>query len=221
MTAEPARLDLRADPEADLKPVIEQLRAGGAIAYPTETVYGLGSACTPEGISAVRALKGRAADKPLIALVASLEAVSALRWTDGARELAGIFWPGPLTLVLEDPAGIFPSGVRHDEDGTVGVRVSPHPLVTRLVEALGGPLTSTSLNTPGECPATSGHAAADVVHRLGGTGVLVLDVGTLPPSGPSTVVDCTGELPRVIREGTVPIGRLRCAIPEIHAERPS
>jgi tRNA threonylcarbamoyl adenosine modification protein (Sua5/YciO/YrdC/YwlC family) len=150
--------------------------------------------------------------------VASYEAVDRLQWTEGARALAGIFWPGALTLVLEDPERIFPSGVRHDGDGTVAVRVSPHPIVARLIETLGGPITSTSLNVAGQSPASSGHAAADVVRRLGTSEVLVLDAGTLPPSGPSTVVDCTGERPIVIREGTVPIGRLRCAIREIDAK---
>jgi L-threonylcarbamoyladenylate synthase len=212
----PLRLDLRGDPEADLSAVVEHLRAGGLIAYPTETVYGLGGAAVEPAVSAVRALKERAADKPLIALIASSDAASGLRWTDAARELAGIFWPGAVTLVLEDPSGIFPSGVRDDRTGTVAVRVSPHPLVARLVGELAAPLTSTSLNAPGEPPARSGGEAIEVVRRLGGRDVLVIDWGTLPASAPSTVVDCTGAKPVVMREGTVPTSRLRCAIPEIH-----
>lgn len=216
MTA-PRRLDLRGDTEADFTPVVEHLEAGGVIAYPTETVYGLGSACVEAGIHRIQELKRREPDKPLIVLVESAEAVAGLRWTDDARELAGIFWPGALTLLLEDPSGIFPRGVRHGETRAVGVRVSPHPTVARLVGALGTPLTSTSLNLPGEPPASAGDEAVRVVRRLGGDDVLVLDVGTLPPSPPSTVVDCTGPEPIVIREGTVPIGRLRCAIPQMHA----
>ena len=213
---EPRGLDLRGDPEADFTPVVEHLEAGGVIAYPTETVYGLGSACVDAGIHRIQELKRRGPDKPLIVLVESAEAVGGLRWTDHARELAGIFWPGALTLLLEDPSGIFPRGVRHGGTRAVGVRVSPHPTVARLVGALGAPLTSTSLNLPGEPPASAGHEALHVVRRLGGDDVLVLDVGTLPPSGPSTVVDCTGPEPIVIREGTVLIGRLRCAIPQMH-----
>ena len=216
MSAAPTVWDLRADPELDLEPVVAHVRAGGVIAYPTETVYGLGSTCTDEGVRRVRALKRRDGDKPLIALVASAAAASGLRWTDAARELAAIFWPGALTLVLEDPARLFPPGVRHPVDGTVAVRVTPHPVAARLVAALGGPLTSTSLNAPGESPASSGQEAARVVLRLGGSDVFVLDAGTLPPSGPSTVVDCTGPEPIVLRAGSVPVERLRCAIPEIH-----
>lgn len=214
--AVPSVLDLRADPDADLAPVVEHLRAGGVVAYPTETVYGLGSACTEEGVRRVQALKRRDADKPLIALVPSAESVSSLRWTDAARELAATFWPGALTLVLEDPERTFPVGVRHPVHGTVAVRVSPHPVAARLVSALGAPLTSTSLNAPGEPPAASGHEATRVVLGLGGSDVFVLDAGTLPPSGPSTVVDCTGPEPIVLRVGTVPVERLRCVLPETY-----
>jgi L-threonylcarbamoyladenylate synthase len=211
--AAPRVLDLRADPDADLEPVVEHLRAGGVVAHPTETVYGLGSACIEEGVRRVGVLKRREAGKPLIALVPSAASVSGLRWTDAARELASIFWPGSLTLVLADPERLFPPGVRHPVDGTVAVRVSPHPVAARLVSALGAPLTSTSLNAPGEPPAASGHQATRVVLGLGGSDVFVLDAGTLRPSGPSTVVDCTGPEPIVLRVGTVPVERLRCAIP--------
>lgn len=220
MTCELRTLDLRAYPDAALAEVVDELRGGGVVAYPTETVYGLGSACTRAGIRRVRELKGGRSDKPLIVLVDSPESVERLRWTEGARELAAIFWPGALTLVLDDPDGIFPAGVRNEETGSVGVRVSPHPVAARLVAELGAPLTSTSLNSPGEMPVSSGHEARELLERLGAADGWLLDGGTLPPSGPSTVVDCTGNEPVVLREGTVPIGRLRCVIPEIHG-RPS
>lgn len=211
-------LDVRGELEPDLEAVTEHLAADGVLAYPTETVYGLGGACTPSAVDAVRRLKGREADKPLIALVASIDAVSDLRWTDAARGLASVFWPGSVTLVLEDPHETFPPGVRAST-GTVGVRVSPHPLVARLLATFGGPLTSTSLNVPGESPVPSGHEAREVLERLGADGVMLVDAGTLPPSEPSTVVDCTGPTPRVLREGSVPTHRLRCALPEIHGTR--
>jgi L-threonylcarbamoyladenylate synthase len=215
MTAGPRTIDVRKDPDAHLDAVVAHLRAGGLIAYPTETVYGLGGGVRPDVVQRVRALKARERGKPLIVLVRSAEAVSDLRWTDGARELARIFWPGPLTLVLEDPLGIFPPGVRDEDTHAVGVRVSPHPFVALIVERLGEPLTSTSLNAAGEPPAESGSAAAEVVRRLGAPEVLVLDGGTLAPSKPSSVVDCTGPEPVVLREGAVPTNRLRCAVPTI------
>lgn len=216
MTRRERVLDLRGDPEADLAEVVAHVRSGGLVAYPTETVYGLGGACTPGGVRAVRAVKGRAEEKPLLVLVSSARSVAHLRWTDAARELASLFWPGALTLVLEDPEHIFPAGVRETSTDAVGVRVTPHPVAARLVEALGTPLTSTSLNEPGGVPAASGSGARAVLERLGAPDVWLLDAGTLPPSAPSTVVDCTGEEPVVLREGVVPLARLRCAIPEIH-----
>lgn len=217
MSAGPRTIDLRADPDADLSGVVRHVRKGGALAYPTETVYGLGGACTDAGVAAVRQVKGRPADKPLIALVESEEAVAGLGWTEAAKTLATIFWPGSVTLILPDPDRIFPDGVRDPRAGTVAVRVSSHPVARRLVRELGAPLTSTSLNVPGEPPVTSGADAREILERLRAPEVWLLDFGTLPPSAPSTVVDCSRHEPVVLREGAVPLGRLRCAIPEIHA----
>lgn len=212
-------LDLRQDPDADLSAVVAHVRAGGVVAYPTETVYGIGGACTPDGVAAVRRLKGRSADKPLLALVGDAGEVSGLSWSAAATELASIFWPGSVTLVLADPGRTFPEGVRDARAGTVGVRVTPHPVAARLVRELAAPLTSTSLNAPGEAPVTSGGEARQILERLGASDVWLLDGGTLPPSPPSTVVDCTGQAPVVLRPGAVPIERLRCAIPETHERR--
>ena len=212
----PTVVDVRGQAEPDLTAVVAHLEGDGVLAYPTETVYGLGGACTPGAVEAVRRFKGRDAHKPLLVLVPSAKAVADLRWTDEARELADLFWPGSVTLVLEDPGGRFPPGVR-TVGGTVGVRWSPHPLVRRLLEAFGSPVTSTSLNEPGSPPVSSGHEARKVLEALGGAEALLMDAGTLPSSLPSTVVDCTGASPRVLREGAVPIQRLRCAIPEVHA----
>lgn len=211
-------LDVRADPEPDLSEAVAHLRTEGILAYPTETVYGLGGACTAPAVEAVRRTKGRFDDKPLLALVPSLDSVGSLAWTDAARELASIFWPGSLTLVLRDPGETFPAGVR-SASGTVGVRLSPHPIVKRLLEGFDAPVTSTSLNEPGEPPVSSGGRAREVLGRLDADGVMLLDAGTLPASRPSTVVDCTGPVPVVLREGAVPIHRLRCALPEIHGTR--
>lgn len=216
MTSGPRTIDVRTDRDADLADVVAHLESGGLIAYPTETVYGLGGSVREDSVARVRVLKARERAKPLLVLVPSVDSVSGLRWTAEARELARIFWPGALTLVLEDPLGIFPPGVRDEDTHAVGVRVSPHPFVARLVERFGGPLTSTSLNAAGEPPAQSGSAAAEVVRRLGAPDVWVLDGGTLSPSKPSSVVDCTGPVPVVLREGAVPTNRLRCAVPEIH-----
>jgi L-threonylcarbamoyladenylate synthase len=214
----PVVVDVRAAGVAsiDLGAAAEHVRRGGLLIYPTETVYGLGGLCTPDAVDRVRLLKRREADKPFIVLVATAAEVAGLGWTDEARELAGIFWPGSLTLVLPDPRGIFPAGVRSPR-GAVAVRVSPHALVVRLLAAVGAPMTSTSVNAAGGPPARSGAEALRTARSLGaGSELWVLDAGTLPPSSPSTVVDCTGTHAVVVREGTVPVGRLRCVLPEIH-----
>jgi L-threonylcarbamoyladenylate synthase len=211
------RLDLRiVRPEdADLDPVVRHLAGGGILAYPTETVYGFGGTCRPEAVERVRSLKRRAENRPLLVLVEGPEAASGLVWTDEARELARIFWPGAVTLVLGDPRGIFPPGVR-SEEGTVAVRMSPSPWVHALLEAVGEPLTSSSANAPGASPARTGEDALRAGRALGaGRELLVLDAGTLEPSAPSTIVDCTGPRPLVVRAGSVPVHRLRCALPEI------
>jgi len=215
----PCVLDLTGggpEPEA-LEPVAAHLRAGGLIAYPTETVYGFGGLCTPDAVERVRALKRRAEDRPLLVVLRSAEDAAGLAWNRAARELASVFWPGAVTLVLADPRGAFPTGVRSPE-GTVAVRVSPHPLVAALLERVRAPLTSTSANAPGEPPARSAGEALRAAERLGaGDEMLVVDGGPLPPSGPSTIVDCSREVPLVLREGTVPTSRLRCVLPTLHA----
>ncbi|MEQ9401817.1 MAG: L-threonylcarbamoyladenylate synthase [Longimicrobiales bacterium] len=212
-------LDLRgvALDASAVAPAADHVAGGGILVYPTETVYGLGAAVTPEGVAALRAGKGRDAAKPFLALIRSAADAASLLWTSAARELTDVFWPGAVTLVLADPSGMFPEGVR-SPDGTVAVRVSPHPVVRALLDRLGGPLLSTSANAPGGPPARSGHEAAAVARGLGGTAeILVIDGGTLPASAPSTIVDCTGPVPVIVRQGSVPTERLRCVLPEIHA----
>lgn len=216
---EERRLDLRGAPEADLTPVLEHLERGRPLAYPTETVYGLGGAATAEAVRRVQALKGRDSSRPLLVLLEGPEGAEALYWNEPALALAETCWPGALTLVLKDTSHIFPVGIRSERTDGVGVRVSPHPFVRRLLAAYGRPLTSTSLNVAGGPPARTGTEASVVARELGADDLLLVDWGTLPPSAPSTLVDCTGPVPIVLREGSIPTGRLRCVIPEIH-ERP-
>jgi L-threonylcarbamoyladenylate synthase len=214
----PLLMDLRGidSAEADLSAPVAHLREGGILAYPTETVYGFGARCTVEGVDRVRTLKGREDDKPFLLLVSSAAEVGDLAWTDEAAELSRVFWPGSLTLVLGDPRGRFPAGIRSPSGG-VALRVSPHPLVRRLLDELGEPIISTSANAPGGPPALSGADAHAAGVALGaGPELLVLEGGMLPFSRPSTIIDCSGDRALVIREGTIPVSRLRCALPDIH-----
>jgi L-threonylcarbamoyladenylate synthase len=216
MTPATRLVDVRAFDPADpvaLEPALERLRTGGLIGYPTETVYGFGGAVSHGAVGRLLALKARGSDRPVLVLVDGPDAVADLAWTDDARELARVFWPGGLTLVLADPAGRFPPGVRSGA-GAVAVRYSAHPVATALVRGLGGPITSTSANAPGRPPARSGAEAAEAAAGLpGGGDLLVLDAGMLPPSEASTVIDCTRRVPAVLRPGSVPPARVRCVVP--------
>ncbi len=201
-----------------LDSVLEHVSAGGLLAYPTETVYGFGGVPTRSVIEGLVALKRRDRAKPMLLLVPDREAVSDLTWTPEAIELAEVFWPGSVTLVLSDPGARYPDGVRGPA-GNVAIRVSPHPLVEELVRGLGGPILSTSANRSGETPALDAQSALGAAVAAGaGEELWVLDGGDLDPSRPSTIIDCSGPVPVVLRQGTVPLGRVRCVLPGIRAD---
>ena len=199
-----------------LDTVLDHLRRGGLLAYPTETVYGFGGLPTHAVIERLVTLKKRDPAKPMLLLVQDGEAVSDLTWTPEAIELADVFWPGSVTLVLSDPGARYPEGVR-GSDGGVAVRVSPHPLVRELVSGVGGPIVSTSANRPGEAPALDAQGALGAALAAGaGEDLWVLDGGALKPSPPSTIIDCSGPEPVVLRQGAIPLGRVRCVLPGVH-----
>ena len=200
-----------------LDSVLEHLRPGGLLAYPTETVYGFGGLPTRQVIDGLGALKTRGPDKPMLLLVQDREAVNDLTWTPEAIELADVFWPGSVTLVLSDPEARYPEGVRGPA-GSVAIRVSPHPLVQELVNGVGGPILSTSANRRGETPALDAQSALGAAVSAGaGEEMWVLDGGTLDPSPPSTIIDCSGPVTVVLREGTVSLERVRCVLPDVQA----
>jgi L-threonylcarbamoyladenylate synthase len=203
--------------EASLTGTIAHLAAGGIIAYPTETVYGFGGNADHAGVDALVRLKGRAPGKPFLLLISGSTMLNrlGLRLTAAASRLAARHWPGPLTLVLPGGEHRVPDRLRGPEGG-VAVRWTPHTGLTRLITAVGEPITSTSANHPGVPPASS---AVEIVREWSDAmarGVLrVLDGGQLVTSEPSTVVDCTGRLPRVIRPGAIPAATLRESVPDL------
>jgi len=212
---EPRMLEMWGDPPDPelLDMVARHLEGGGLVAMPTETVYGFGAALRNQAVRELQRLKARGSEKPFLVLVSGIESVSELAWTPEALEFANIFWPGALTLVLRDPKGIFPPGVRK-EDGTVAVRQTPHPLARRIVESLGEPLISTSANPPGGVPSLTAQEARDTALALGaGKDLWVLDGGSLDQSEPSTIIDFSGSEPVVVRPGSIPVNRLRCVLP--------
>ena len=201
----------------ELDAILEHLRRGGLLVYPTETVYGLGGIPRRRTVARIAALKDREPSKPMLILIPRRESVADLVWTEAATQLASVFWPGPMTLILTDPESRFPAGVRGPSGG-VAVRVSPHPLVKAMVEGLDEPIVSTSANEAGGVPAIDVRGAMRTAEALGVGGDLwVLDGGDLPPSLPSTIIDCTGGVPTVLREGSVPLARLRRVLPDLEA----
>jgi L-threonylcarbamoyladenylate synthase len=191
---------------------VAALRRGALVVYPTETLYGLGADATNEAaLERLVELKVRPAGKPISVLVSSREMLDriAARVTPLAERLMTRFWPGPLTLVVAARAGV--SEILTAGSGSIGVRLSSHPVATALVAALGRPLTSPSANPAGAEPSiTIGQARAYFGDRV----ALYLDGGRLQGGVGSTVVDVTGEQLRIVRQGTVSRAALRAVLSE-------
>lgn len=176
-----------------------RLRRGELVAFPTETVYGLGAnALDPEAVTRIYAAKGRPAWNPVIAHVASLEAARALArtWPESAERLAQAFWPGPLTLVVPKAAHV-PDVATAGRDA-VGVRVPAHPVALALLHAAGVPVAAPSANRFTQVSPTT---AAHVLQSLGDRVPLILDGGPCTVGIESTVVDCTGDTVVILRPG--------------------
>jgi L-threonylcarbamoyladenylate synthase len=207
----------REEVEAAIGPTITHLQSGGVLAYPTETVYGFGGAVDFDSVERLVKLKQRPSAKPFLLLISASEMLTrlGLHLTSSGARIAARHWPGPVTLVLPGGERRVPDRLRGPEGG-IAVRWTPHPGLTRLIQAYGDPITSTSANLPGVPPAMSATEIlqqwSDAVTR--GT-IRVLDGGRLSPSNPSTVIDCTGQRPRVIRPGAIPAATLRESAPDL------
>lgn len=200
--------------EAALDLVTDHLRNGGLLAYPTETVYGLGSRPVEADVERLAQLKGRQAGKPFLLLLSGVEMAMhyGLDFGRPARALADRFWPGPLTLVLPGGEETLPDTLRGPEGG-IAVRWTSHTAMARVMEYADTPLTSTSANRSGNPPAPGAAAVVDGFGDAVANGeLLVLDAGVLGNRPPSTVVDCTGDKPRLVREGAIPLDELRAAV---------
>lgn len=188
------------DPAA-LREAVRVLRAGGLVAFPTETVYGLGArALDAAAAKRVYRAKGRPSDNPLIVHVdgpAMLPRV-ARRVTPLARRLMARFWPGPLTLVLEKAAAV--PGAVTGGGRTVAVRCPAHPAARALIRALGEPIAAPSANRSGRPSPT---AAAHVLRDLAGRVTLILDGGPSRQGLESAIVDARGRRPVLLRPGTL------------------
>lgn len=188
------------DPEA-LRPAVEALRQGRLVAFPTETVYGLGAhAMDPAAVGRIYAAKGRPGNNPLIVHLASTEAARrmAAEWTAAAASLAQAFWPGPLTLVVPRAPGL-PDAVTAGLS-TVGLRVPAHPVAHALLAAAGIPVAAPSANRSTQLSPTT---AEHVLRGLGDRVDVVVDGGACPVGIESTVVSVATPVPTILRPGSI------------------
>ncbi|MBI2855613.1 MAG: threonylcarbamoyl-AMP synthase [Chloroflexi bacterium] len=188
-------------PESQLEAAVSILCKGGLVAFPTDTLYALGShAFIETAVQRVYRAKGRPAGMALPLLLATAADVErvAINVPPIAWKLADLFWPGAITLVLHKAASISPT-ISGGGD-TIAVRVPGHPLALELIERTGAPLTGTSANRSGGAePVTAGE-----VHRQLGPDVdMIVNGGPCPLRGASTIVDMTSEPPRMVREGAI------------------
>ena len=178
------------------------IRDGGLVGLPTDTVYGLAADATSDAaVAGVFRAKGRPADKPLIALIATMDvARSCGAFSAPALTLAEAFWPGPLTLVLPRAAGCPLSRLVHQGARGVSLRIPGNETARAVVEAAGRPVTAPSANPSG---APSPLTAADVAAGLGSHVALIVDGGRAADSLGSTLLDLTDDGPRLLRAGVV------------------
>lgn len=203
--------------ESALRVALAQIEMRRVLAYPTETVYGFGGGIDRDSVDALVSLKHRPPGKPFLLLIAGPDMIERLdlHLPSYAANLIARHWPGPLTLVLPGGDKRVPDRLRGPEGG-VAVRWTSHPAISRLIRAHGDAITSTSANRPGVPPATSAREILDQWSDAVARGQLrVLDGGRLVESKPSTVLDCTGRLPRVIRPGAIPASVLRSSVPSL------
>ncbi|HET9424854.1 MAG TPA: L-threonylcarbamoyladenylate synthase [Gemmatimonadaceae bacterium] len=203
--------------EEAVRPALDQLERRLVLAYPTETVYGFGGAIDRDSVEALVKLKRRPPGKPFLLLVDGPAMVDRLdlHLPSYAAGFIAMHWPGPLTLVLRGGEGRVQPRLRGPEGG-VAVRWTSHTGIARIIRAHGDALTSTSANLPRVPPAQTAAEIVDQWPDAIARGILrVLDGGRLVPSEPSTVVDCTGRHPRIIRPGAIPASVLRESAPTL------
>lgn len=209
----PVRIALdpvRPDPDG-VETAAAILRRGGVVALPTETLYGLAADATSEAaVLRVFDIKGRAREVAIPVIAADRAQVE--QWvgtlTVVGRRLADVFWPGPLSLVVRAAPGLPRPLLGSGE--TVAVRVSSHPVARALARALGRLITATSANRSGREPTTQ---PGDVLRELGAAIDALVDAGVCAGGAPSTIVDVTGDVPRLLRAGAVPWERVLHSLP--------
>ncbi len=199
--------------DADLQEAADLLQAGEAVAFPTDTVYGLGAhALDADAVQKIYEAKGRPSDKPLIILIhdrAQLDAV-AFEIPEAAEKLMHTFWPGPLTLVFQKQPGVVPDYVTRGLD-TVAVRMPNHPVALALLKLANVPVAAPSANLSGNPSPTT---AAQVERELSGRIAAVVDGGACQVGVASTILDVSRDVPVILRKGSVTKAQLEQVIGE-------
>jgi L-threonylcarbamoyladenylate synthase len=199
--------------QAELEAAVDALRDGELVAFPTETVYGLGAnASNPAAVRKVFELKGRPPSHPVIVHIDQQKYLR--RWARDlppeAERLAEAFWPGPLTLVLPRSESV------HDEvtggQDSVAIRIPSHPMARQLLDAFGGGIAAPSANRFGRLSATR---PEHVVDEFGDAVKVILDGGECPVGLESTIVSCIDGAVRLLRPGSITLGQLRHVVPEV------
>lgn len=205
-----------ADRDAGIAAAIEAVKNGELVVLPTDTVYGIGAdAFTPYAVKALLTAKGRTPQMPPPVLVGSRHTLDGLVLTPPAvaRDLVDAFWPGALTIVVEhSPSLQWDLG---DTGGTVAVRMPLHPVALEVLRETG-PMAVSSANKTGQPPAVTAEEARE---QLGYAVRVYLEAGRCPDPVPSTIVDVTGDVPRVLRDGAISVEKLREVVPDIEGPR--
>jgi L-threonylcarbamoyladenylate synthase len=190
--------------EPQLAEAVAVIRRGGVVAFPTDTLYGLAAdPASAEAVDRVLALKGRAAAQTIALVAADLAQVERICvLTTMARHAAAQFWPGPLTILMRAKPGLAAATI--GPDGLVGVRVPDHDVASALARACGHALTATSGNRRGQRATADPDEVAAALPDLD----LLIDAGKAPGGPPSTLVDLSGDVPRLVRAGAIPWDRV-------------
>lgn len=201
--------------QSEIQEAVEALRAGDLVAFPTETVYGLGAnANNPDAVRKIFRVKGRPSTHPLIVHIDHPRYIQ--RWvrelTPEAKRLADAFWPGPLTIVAKRAPAV--NDIITGGQDTIAIRVPNHPVAQQLLNAFGGGIAAPSANRYGNVSPTRAEHVRD---EFGEDVRIVLDGDDCKIGLESTIVSCVGDVPRVLRPGSITLTQLRAVVPSIQA----
>jgi L-threonylcarbamoyladenylate synthase len=201
--------------QQEIQDAVEALRAGELVAFPTETVYGLGAnANNPDAVRKIFRIKGRPSTNPVIVHIDHPRYLQ--RWvrdmSPEGKKLADAFWPGPLTLVAKRAPAV--SDVITGGQDTVAIRVPNHPVAQQLLNAFGGGIAAPSANRSGHVSPTRAEHVRD---EFGEQIKIVLDGGDCKVGLESTIVLCVGDTPRVLRPGSISLSQLRAVVPSVES----